>query len=41
MVMLKEYNTKECQNKLQELEWKEQRKEEDHVKGGVRRLKRI
>jgi hypothetical protein len=30
--MLKECKTNECQNKLQQLKWKEQGKEEDHVK---------
>jgi hypothetical protein len=30
--MLKECKTKECQNKLQQLKWKEQEKEEDQYK---------
>jgi hypothetical protein len=30
--MLKECKTKECHNKLQKLQWKEQEKEEDHYK---------
>jgi len=34
MVMLKECKSKECQNKLQQLQWKEQWKVEDHVKDG-------
>jgi len=29
------------QNRLQQLQWKEQRKKEDHVKDGGTRLKRI
>ena len=38
---LKEWKTREGQNKLQQLQWMEQGKEEDHVKGGGTRLKRI
>lgn len=39
--MLKECKTK-CQNKLQQLKWKEQEKEEDqYVQDGEMRLKRI
>ena len=40
--MLKECKTKECQNKLQQLKWKEEVKEEDQYKmerWGWRRLK--
>jgi hypothetical protein len=33
--------TNEDQNKLQQLQWKKQGKEEDHVKYGRKRLKRI
>jgi hypothetical protein len=32
MVTLKEFKTKECQNRLQQLQWKEQVKGEEHVK---------
>ena len=32
--MLKECKTDECHNKLQHLHWKEQGKEEDHIKDG-------
>ena len=32
MVVLKECKTKECQNRVQQLQWKEKVKEEDHVK---------
>jgi hypothetical protein len=32
--MLEECKTAKCQNKLQQLEWKEEAKEEDHVKVG-------
>ena len=32
---------KECQNKMQQLKWKEQGKKEDHVKDGGKRMKRI
>jgi hypothetical protein len=31
VVILEEYKIRECQNKLQQLQWTEQRKEEDHV----------
>jgi hypothetical protein len=31
---------KECQNKLQQLQWKEQGKEDDHTNDGVMRMKR-
>ena len=41
MVMSKECKTKECQNRLQQPQWKEQEKEEDHVKDGRRRLKMV
>jgi len=41
MVTLKERKTKACQKKLQQLQWKEQAKEEDHVKDGEISLKRI
>jgi len=41
MVMLKECQPKECQNILQQPQCKEQEKEEDHVKDGRRRLKRV
>jgi hypothetical protein len=39
--MLRECKTSRCQNKLQQLQWKEHRKEEDHVKGGGARFKSI
>jgi hypothetical protein len=32
MVVLKECKTKECENRLQQLQWKEQVKDEDHIK---------
>jgi hypothetical protein len=32
---------KECQNKMQQLQWEEQGKEDDHVKDGGKRMKRI
>jgi hypothetical protein len=41
MVMLKECKTNELQNKLQQLQPKVKGKEEDHVKDGGTRLKRI
>jgi hypothetical protein len=37
--MLKECKTSRCQIKLQQLQWKEQGIEKDHVKGGVARLR--
>jgi len=40
MMLLKEGRTEECQNKLLRLEWKKQRKLEDHVKDGKTRMKR-
>jgi len=39
-VMLKEYKTKECQNALQQLEWKKQQKEDD-IKDREMRMKGI
>jgi hypothetical protein len=41
MVMLKECRTDEYLNKLQELQWKEQVKGEDHEKDGGTWLKRV
>jgi hypothetical protein len=41
MVVLKKCKTKECENKLQQLQWKERRKEEDNAKDGETRLDRI
>ena len=41
MVVLKEFKIKEFQNRLQLLQRTEQGKEEDHVKDGETRLKRI
>jgi hypothetical protein len=38
--MSKGCKTKECQNKLQRLQYKEQGKEEDHAEDGRTRLKR-
>jgi len=38
-VMLEEWKTKQCQNKLQQLQWKEQGKEEDHERDGNMRWK--
>jgi hypothetical protein len=40
MVMLKECKTKYCQNKLQQLQWKEQAKEEDDIKEREIKLQR-
>jgi hypothetical protein len=40
MVILKDCKTKECENNLQELQWKEQGKEEGHAKNEKRMLKR-
>lgn len=37
--MLKESKTKEYQYKLQQLKWKEEVEEEDHIKDGEMRLK--
>jgi hypothetical protein len=39
MVMMDGCKTKECQNKLQQLQWKGQGKEHDHVKDGETGLK--
>jgi hypothetical protein len=38
--MLKVCKTKECQNNLQQLQWKEHEKDEDHVTDAEMRLKR-
>jgi hypothetical protein len=39
--MLKGCKTSKCQNKLQQLQWKEQGSVEDNVKDGGARLKKI
>jgi len=39
--MLKECKTEECRNKLQQLQWKEQGKEQDHAKDGGTSMKGI
>jgi hypothetical protein len=39
--MLKEYKTEVYSNELQQIQWKEQGKEEDRLKDGGTRLKRI
>ena len=39
--MLKENKARECQNEAHQLQWKEKGEEEDHVKNGGKRLKRI
>jgi hypothetical protein len=41
MVIFIEFRTKEWRNKLQQLKWKEEGKEEDHLKYGKSRLKRV
>lgn len=41
MATLKEGKTNACQKKLQQLQRKEQAKEEDHVKDGERSLNKI
>jgi hypothetical protein len=41
MVMLQDCKTEECQNKLQQLQFKEQGKEHDHVKDGETSLMAI
>lgn len=41
MAMLKEYETNYSQNKLQQLQWKEEVKEEYLVKDGQTKLKMI
>jgi hypothetical protein len=39
--MLQEYNSKERQNKLQQLQWKEEGKAEDNAKDGGTIMMRI
>jgi hypothetical protein len=41
MVMLKEGETNQYQNKFQQLKWREKGKQQDHVKDGEMTLKGI